>query len=279
MLGFPSCQQTAAAVGMIWQSTATDSTDLPLTSLNSQTIVVTERVDGVKVAIRFTAAGELHLDAQDYGPVSNHSAGSFQLLVAWVNRHRKALWDILGDRFRLDGVWCYEQQFIFYDHLPHYFLAEEVLDQTTQQWLNHTQQDSLLASLPVVSVPVLFQGLLSRPEQLTAWLGDSAYKSSSWWSTLIELSLALGLDPIPHLGATDPSHLMQGLSLRVETPERVVERYQWLRPGLWSAIALESRRQFPSAQTPFIPNQLRPGVDIFAESLPNPCRAVVSLTG
>ncbi len=269
MLGSPSLHNTTAAVGFVWQST--DSTELPLTQLNDQPIVVTEQVDGVKVSIRFTAAGELHLDTQAYGPILNPAAGSFKLLVAWVNRHRAALWNVLGDRFRLDGVWCYEQQFIFYDHLPHYFLAEEILDQATQQWLSSMQQDSLLASLPVVSAPVLFQGLLSRPEQFSAWMGASTGKSSSWWSTLIELALSLGLDPVPCLGATDPSPLMQGLSLRVETPERVVGRYQWLRAGLWSAIAPESRRAFPSSQTPFIPNQLRPGIDIFAEQSPPDC--------
>jgi hypothetical protein len=72
------------------------------------------------------------------------------------------------------------------------------------------------------------------------------------------------LDENRTLRETDPSADMEGLYIKVEENEEVVERYKFIRPSFLTAV-VQSESHWLSR--PIVPNQLKPGVDLYAESL------------
>lgn len=81
------------------------------------------------------------------------------------------LWPVLHDRYVLYGEWLYATHTIFYDALPHYFCAFDVLDVTAGEFLSTARRGELLAGTPVVSVPVLRAGQFDTLADLTALAG------------------------------------------------------------------------------------------------------------
>jgi hypothetical protein len=64
----------------------------------------------------------------------------------------------------------YTKHTVFYDLLPHYFLKYDVLDLKEQQFLSTQKRKELLEHLPVIFVPILYEGTLSKQKQLASFL-------------------------------------------------------------------------------------------------------------
>jgi hypothetical protein len=71
-----------------------------------------------------------------------------------------------------------------------------------------------------------------------------------------------GLDSERILRETDASELMEGLYVKVEEGGCVVERYKLVREIFLQAVDSAGDHWL---ERRLIPNQLRPGVDLFAE--------------
>lgn len=120
----------------------------------------------------------------------------------WANAHRDAFYEVLGSRYIMYGEWMYAKHSVFYDALPHYFLEFDVLDRQTGQFLDTPSRRSLLAGLPVVSVPVLACGSFSSREELLRLLGPSRFITKESRERLREEAVRLGLDPERQLRET-----------------------------------------------------------------------------
>ena len=120
----------------------------------------------------------------------------------------------------LYGEWLYAKHTVFYDSLPHYFLEFDVLDVEQQQFLNTQRRKELLAGLPLVSVPVLFSGVLKSYKQLTGLLGNSHFIESEHLERFRQACEEQGLDVERSLKQTDPSPLMEGLMTRASLSRR-----------------------------------------------------------
>ena len=219
-------------------------------------LVVEEKMDGANAAISFDADGRLLLQSRGHyltgGPRERH----FNLLKGWASGIRDALWPVLGERFIVYGEWLYAKHTVFYDALPHYFLEFDVLDRETGRFLATPERRRLLAGLPVVPVPVLHEGRIGSPGQLTALIARSAYKSERWRETLAaEAAVA------PHRAdivqrQTDPSDLMEGLYIKVEEDGAVTGRFKYVRRDFLTAV-VNSESHWQSR--PILPNQLARG--------------------
>lgn len=236
-----------------------------LAVLRGHFIVVEEKVDGANAGVSFDARGQLRLQSRGHvltgGPRERH----FNLLKRWAHAHRAALWEVLGDRYLMYGEWLYAKHTVFYDALPHFFLEFDVLDTHEDVFLSTERRRALLASLPVVSVPVLSQGLVERRLEppLQSLISPTRYKSATWRGALERSCRALKLDPVRAQRQTDASDLMEGLYLKVESHGEVVARYKWVRASFEQAIAASDSHWH---SRPIIPNQLAEGVDIFEVS-------------
>ena len=216
-------------------------------------LVVEEKVDGANAALSFDAEGRLLLQSRGHYLTGGSRERHFALFKGWANGIRDRLWPVLSRRFVVYGEWTYAKHTIFYDALPHYFLVFDVLDRATGRFLSTPARRSLLAGLPIASVPVLHEGSLGSAGELTALIAFSAYKSPAWRRHLAEAAGVPPNRPDLVMRQTDPSDLMEGLYIKVEDDGVVAERFKYVRPDFLATV-LDSESHWQSR--PILPNRL-----------------------
>ncbi len=111
---------------------------------------------------------------------------------------------------------------------------------------------------------MLFEGKLQSHKQLVNLLQQSHFIRNGHIDRLRELCLEQGLNPVLAIQQTNQSSLMEGLYIKVETPELTIDRYKYVRADFLTTI-LQSESHWLSR--PIIPNQLQVGVDLFGSNL------------
>jgi len=234
------------------------------TALAGCHVVVEEKLDGANVGISVGDDGRLRLQSRGHVLAGGPRERQFDLFKTWAACHQDALVSVLGDRYVLYGEWLYARHTVFYDALPHYFHEFDVLDLEEGVFLSTGRRRQLLAGLPIVAVPVLFEGTFPGMSALWRLIGPSLYKSATWQERLERTAHALGLDPAVVARESDPSSEMEGLYVKVERNGQVVDRYKLVRASFLTAI-LDSGSHWHDR--PIVPNQLRDGVDLYAPGL------------
>lgn len=252
---------------------------VPYAQLAGRHIVIEEKLDGGNSGVSFNHGGEQLLQSRGHYLAGGGRERQFNLFKRWASAHEGALLEKLEDRYVLYGEWLHKKHSVFYDALPHYFAEFDIWDRSTEAFLSTPARSALLAGAPVLAVPVLYQGIAPRTlrefrELLSGavrgkagrqdWLPPSLAKSAAWRTRFEQVIAAEGLDLQKAWQQCDKSDLTEGLYIKVEENGRTIERYKWVRADFVQAI-LESARHH--AEQPFVPNQLRQGVDIYAPVL------------
>ncbi|MBB6048844.1 RNA ligase family protein [Armatimonas rosea] len=211
-----------------------DPDRLPFVLLREKYLVVEEKLDGANTGISFDENGTLQLQCRGHYLTGGPGEAQFALLKPWAQTHQGWLWERLGTRYILYGEWLYACHTVFYDRLPHYFFEFDILDTQTNTFLSTARRRALLAGGPVVSVPVLKEGIFSKLKDITKLVGPSLYKSDGGVS--------------------------EGLYLKWEEDGVVKGRYKWVRAGFLQTI-LDSGTHWKDR--PLVPNQLAEGVDLW----------------
>jgi hypothetical protein len=229
---------------------------VPWAEVVGRSVVAEEKMDGANSGLSFDPAGKLYLQSRGHhltgGPREKH----FNRFKQWANGIAGDLWERLGPRYVVYGEWLYAKHTIFYDRLPHYFLEFDVLDPETETFLSTARRRELLAGLPVSSVPVLWEGVLSDPEELLSRIGPSTGKSADWRERLEEQARSRNLDPERIRRETDPSDFMEGLYVKVEEEGIVKARYKYVRADFLTAV-LDSGTHW--LRRPIVPNMVSEG--------------------
>jgi hypothetical protein len=227
-----------------------DLEQVPLEALRGRHVVVEEKLDGANAGISL-ADGKLRLQSRGHfltgGPREKH----FDLLKQWAAAHTRALEPLLGDGVTLYGEWLYAKHTVFYDALPHYFMEFDVRSPDGSFW-STARRHAHLAGSPVVSVPVIWRGVVEDPRALPRMVTRSLYKTARWKDALA----ATGAPPFE----TDPSDDAEGLYLKVEEDGVVVERYKWIRASFLTSV-IDSGSHWLAR--PIVPNQLAEGVSLW----------------
>src|SRR5262249_37437189 len=153
----------------------------------------------------------------------------FDLFKRWAHGISAAIRPVLADRYIVYGEWLYAKHTIFYDALPHYFLEFDVLDRRDETFLSTPARRRLLGGLPLCSVPILPAGALAHAAGLKSPIARSAFKSRDWRARPLESARLPEHNPPIVERQTDGSDLMEGLYVKVEENDRVVERYKFVR--------------------------------------------------
>jgi hypothetical protein len=235
--------------------------EISFSLLRGRRLVIEEKVDGANSGVSFSAAGELLLQSRGHYLTGGAREKHFNLFKSWAAAHTEALYAALGDRFVMYGEWLYAKHTVFYDALPHYFLEFDILDTEANEFLSTARRREMLSGLPIASAPVLAEGAGESLPALGELLKPSRYKSPGWRDRVGELAAELGLDRERVWRETDPADEAEGLYIKVEEEGRVVERYKYIRQSFLTAV-VDSGTHWLSR--PIVPNQLAPGVDIFA---------------
>lgn len=239
-----------------------DTGHVPYQHIAGRTIVVEEKLDGGNAGASFSPAGELLLQSRGHYLSGGGRERQFNLFKQWAGAHEAALLDKLEDRYIMYGEWMHKKHSVFYDQLPAYFNEFDIWDRARGIFLCTDARRALLDDAPVLAVPVLYRGPAPRKlADLMAMIGPSLAKSPLWRKTFERVVLREGFHLDKAWQMADQSDLMEGLYLKLEEDGRVVDRLKLVRSDFVQAII--DADQHHSTQ-PFIPNQLKAGVDIFA---------------
>jgi hypothetical protein len=233
---------------------------VPFSELAGKFLVVEEKLDGANAGLSFDEDGTLRLQSRGHYLTGGAREKHFNLFKQWAGCHATILFERLGSRYILYGEWLHAKHTIFYDVLPHFFLEFDLWDRQENVFLSTTRRRELLVGLPIVSVPVLWQGEPARLQELTSLVGVSRYKSENWRKRLTAICHQQSLDPEHVWKETDQSDLMEGLYIKHEEQRRVVNRYKWIRASFLTTV-LDSGTHW--LRRPIIPNQLAANVDLF----------------
>lgn len=243
-----------------------DLSQVPFSVIKGRHIVVEEKIDGANTAISFDENGQLLLQSRGHYLTGGYRERHYNFLKQWAAIHADAFWDVLGTRYILYGEWMYAKHTVFYDKLPHYFLEFDIFDREEQLFLDTHRRHEMLKNLPVVSVPVLAEGEFASKEKLVSLLGDSRFISDDHIGTLRRISEKLGLDADRQCRETDASRTMEGLYIKVEENDQVVDRMKFVRPSFLQTVDLSETHWL---DRPIVPNGLAlPMEELFLPEYP-----------
>lgn len=238
--------------------------DKPIAELKGVTLVIEEKLDGANCGVSFDRDGNLLLQSRGHYLTGGGREQHFALLKTWAHTHAHRLREALGGRYVMYGEWMYAKHTVYYDRLPHYFLEFDVLDRETGVYLSTAARRDLLSGLPVMPVPVLFEGTIGSVGELEGLVRGSLYKSPSWRTALEEAAEASNSRMAFVEKQTDDSDLAEGLYLKAEADGEVMDRFKYVRADFLQAIA-DSEGHW--LDRPVLPNGLAPETDIFATAL------------
>lgn len=218
-----------------------------------------EKVDGANSGISFPE-DRLVLQSRGHSLDGGPRERQFSILKQWARAFEGDLHDVLGREHVLYGEWMAAKHTIFYDLLPHLFIAYDVLHVPTGKWLSTPGRLKLLEGLPIAHVHVVHKGWVSDKE-IPKLVGPSVYRSKDWRENLRQAAELAGEDFESAMAGTDSENVGEGLYLKVESDDETIARYKWVRGGFLQRI-LESGSHW--MDRPLIKNRLAPGVDMFA---------------
>jgi len=185
-------------------------------------LVVEEKLDGAHVAVFFDDDANVQLVSRQ--TVLERTSSTWASLFQLVDAHLDALYDVLGHRFVLYGEWMQHTHSIFYDQLPQLFIEDDVFDRDTQTYASTAKRRRVLASLPTsfsTHAPVLHVGVFTTVADLVRLVQRPTFQSNDWRDTLSAAQLAF----------VDDSDLMEGLYVKHEVGDDVLQRCKWVRPS------------------------------------------------
>ena len=233
---------------------------VPFKDVRGQFFVVEEKMDGANAGVSFDPNGKLLLQSRGHylmgGPRERH----FDMLKQWAAAHAEDLYLALGDRYIMYGEWLYAKHTCFYDKLPHYFMEFDIYDRDKDLFLSTARRREMLAGLPVVSVAVLWEGRPQKLAEVTSLVGPSLFKTPEWRDRLVEAGAAAGVPAAQVLAETDRHDAMEGVYIKIEDDERVLERLKWVRGSFLSSL-VESGSHW--LDRPIVNNRLAEGVALW----------------
>lgn len=213
-------------------------------------VVVTEKLDGINIGLRFDELGKPWLFSRA------HFVGSepwFDRLKGQIAANARACFERLGPRFVVYGEWLFARHTVFYDSLPAYFFVFDAFDLDEQRFLGTNERAALLDGLGFVEAPVVWRGAGRELPEVEELLGRSRFASAGLRDTFDALIAARGLVIERERAQTELSGLMEGLCFRLERDGRFVTRCKYVRPGFRQAIAASGSHW---ASRPLVPNLL-----------------------
>lgn len=238
---------------------------VPLHELAGRWAVIEEKIDGANAGLSFSPLAELLLQSRGHYLLEGAVDRQFRPFVTWARAHEDRLLERLEDRFVMYGEWAYAKHSVFYDRLPHLFHEFDIYERSTGQFLSTARRRELLAGLPVLSVPVLYEGPLpGRGDMLWGLVRHSLAKSAVWKHAFEETVAREGLPLELTWKQTDVSDKAEGLYIKLEEAGQVVGRYKLVRQDFVQTI-LDSGTHHK--RRPIVPNGLAQGVELYLPQL------------
>ena len=230
-----------------------DLSQIRFSEIRGKHLVVEEKCDGANSGISFGRDGGLLLQSRGLYLTGGYRERHYNLMKQWAAVHKETFYRVLGKRYIMYGEWMYAKHTVFYDALPHYFLEFDIFDKEKGIYLDTPSRQKLTGRMPIVSVPILAEGIFHTKAELLAMLGPSRYIHKGHMDVLRSEVEELGLDADRQCRETDSSGLMEGLYIKVEENGEVTERLKYVRMGFLQCVELSG---FHWQERPIVPNRL-----------------------
>lgn len=237
-----------------------DLESVPFEQIKGQYLVIEEKLDGANSGISFDDEGNLLIQSRGHILRGGWREQQFNLLKSWATTYQDMFFDLLSNRYIMYGEWVFAKHTLFYDALPHYFMEFDIFDKKTEIFLSTRRRHMLLKDQPIISVPVLKTGCFERLEDITSLIGDSLYKTDELENSFVDVVKKTGINLEKAKQETDLSSKMEGLYIKQEDDDQVLDRMKYIRSDFLNTIS-ESGTHW--MDRPIIPNQLANGIDIF----------------
>ncbi|GFI23579.1 hypothetical protein IMSAGC011_02368 [Lachnospiraceae bacterium] len=239
--------------------------DLNLVSLDAiegKYLVLEEKVDGANCGISFGADGKMYLQSRGHFLNGGYGERQFDLLKLWASCFEDQLRCLLKDQYVMYGEWLYAKHTVFYDKLPHYFMEFDIFDKKKQCFYSTQKRRAFLANAPFIrSVRVLTEGMFNTVEEIKKWIGPSLFISKNQNQHFLTQCQKNGIDSELAVRQTDLTGIMEGIYIKVEEGDYVIDRLKFVR-GTFLNTILDSESHWTNR--PIIANSLANGVDLFS---------------
>lgn len=235
-----------------------DLSQIRFSEIAGRHLVVEEKCDGANSAISFSEEGELLLQSRGHYLTGGYRERHYNLMKQWTNVHKDIFYQVLGSRYIMYGEWMYAKHTVFYDALPHYFLEFDIFDRDREIFLDTPSRKKLTEQMPIVSVPVLAEGVFTDQKKLTGLLGQSSYITQEHIHCLRKVSEEMGLDAERQCRETDSSTTMEGLYIKIEEDGQVAMRLKYVRASFLQCVDVSETHWL---DRPIVPNQLAMSVE------------------
>lgn len=243
-----------------------DISQIPFSFIANKVVTVTEKLDGANSAISFDAGGHMLLQSRGHYLTGGYREKHYQLMKTWAQVHRRGLYDALGSRYILYGEWLYAKHTIYYDALPHYFMAFDVFDREQARFADTDTWRAQLCGLPICAAPVLARRAFASLPELTALLGKSRFITDNHIARLTAYCDKNGENTALRLAETDRTPIMEGLYIKLEGDGMVGHRMKFVRATFTQNVAASDTHWL---SRPIIPNGLdKPVEALYAACLP-----------
>ncbi len=206
-----------------------DLSKIPFSKIKDKFLVIEEKVDGANVAVSFSDSGKLLLQSRGHFLTGGAREKHYDLFKIWASQRLSMLYEILKSRYIMYGEWLYVKHKIYYDSLPDYFLEFDIFDKEKGEFLSTDKRQSLLKDANISSVPVLASGKFNKIEDILKHLKNSQFVTINRLENLKNEIKKQGLDEQKILAETDLIDLAEGLYIKVEEDDVVVDRLKYVR--------------------------------------------------
>lgn len=235
--------------------------NVPFEEIKGQYIVLEEKVDGANSGISFDEAGKMYLQSRGHYLNGGYGERQFDLFKTWAGCYQKQLFELLKSRYIMYGEWLYAKHTVYYDALPHYFMEFDIFDKREGMFLSTKRRRELLKPCEFIhSVLVLYEGCLNSMDELTGFLGRSYFKTADYEEHFRQQCERQGISWEMALKQTDMSDKMEGIYIKTEDNDRVIDRLKYVRGSFLNTI-LDSETHW--MKRPILPNELAEGRNLF----------------
>lgn len=210
-----------------------------LSELLNKYLVIEEKMDGSNSGISFES-DELKLQSRGHFLRGGPREMQFEQFKSWANLHKDTFYELLGNKYVMFGEWMFAKHSIAYDNLPHYFLEFDLYDKENKVFLSTEERRKKLEGYPVVSVKVLFEGIIKTEKEFENLLKDLVIESE--------------------FIVNEKNKLMEGLYFKQEEKDLTVDRFKYVRQEFIQKI-VETGEHWSNFM--ITPNRLKDGINIF----------------
>ena len=243
------------------QSGDEDLKSVAFDEVRGKYLVLEEKVDGANCGISFGTDGKMYLQSRGHFLNGGYGERQFDLFKMWAGCFEERLRQLLGKRYIMYGEWLYAKHTVFYDSLPHYFMEFDIFDKEEEKFFSTRKRREFLREASFISsVRVLDRGYYNSSEEIANWVGASLFISEEREQNFLLQCRKGGVEPETARRQTDLTGIMEGIYIKVEEGDYVIDRLKYVRTSFLNRI-LDSESHWMNR--PMVANRLAEGTNLF----------------